>query len=361
MSGPQVSVVMANYNGGGYLPLAVESVLSQSYDDFEFIVVDDCSTDDSLAYLRSLDDPRIRLIENEQNRGQTVSLNIGLDAVTGRFVARMDADDICEPARFETQLRFLEQHSDIDICGTQARLIDESGSDRGVTLHPTDPDSIWAYSVLQNPFVHPSVFLRAELVSQSGVRFDERFINQDFELWSRLLPHHRGANLPERLIRYRAHTDSMTIRHHEENLRASAAIIRTRLVAEELDDLMTDEEIGALLRYVFADRRLADEVGVDRAALGSVLWRVTGALHRRRPDGREFLDLMLRRLVQSCIWPQGSRRLGLRGALLLRSLVAAPASWVRLIARTVGERGARRAVPTGDACGPDGAMPMNVR
>jgi len=361
MSGPLISVVMANYNGGSYLPLAVESILAQSCGDFELIIIDDCSTDDSRAYLRSLDDPRVRLLENQQNRGQTASLNIGLEAATGRYMARMDADDICEPTRFERQLQFLESRQDIAISGTQARFIDDKGSDCGVSHHPNDPDSVWAYGFLQNPFLHPSVFLRIELVRDEGVRFDESVVNQDFELWSRLLPTHRGANLPERLIRYRVHADSMTIRHLEENLRASAAIIRSRLAAEGLDDLMTDAEIDSLLRYVFADRRLADEAGVDRAALGSVLWRVTKALRRQRPGCGEFVDLMLHRLVQSCLWPQGSRRLGLRCALLGRSLAEAPASWFRLIARRALDRGSRPAVSMASACGSNEALPMNVR
>lgn len=361
MSGPPISVVMANYNGGSYLPLAVESVLAQSCGDFEFIIVDDCSTDDSRAYLRSLDDPRIRLLENQQNRGQTASLNIGLDTASGRYVARMDADDICEPTRFERQLRFLDSRRDIAISGTQALFIDGTGNDCGISYHPNDPDAVWAYGFLQNPFLHPSVFLRIELVKDEGRRFDESFINQDFELWSRLLPNHRGANLPERLIRYRVHAGSMTIRHMEQNLRTSAAIIRGRLITEGLDDLMTDAEIDSLLRYVFADRRDADAAGVDRAALGSVLWRVTKALRRQRPGCGEFVDLMLRRLVQSCLWPQGSRRLGLRCALLGRSLAEAPASWFRLVARSVLDRGSRPATPMASACGSNDALPMNVR
>lgn len=321
---------MTCFNGGAHLEPAVESVLAQTLTDFEFIIVDDGSTDGSEDYLRSLTDARIVLICNARNKGQTASLNIGIAHAQGAYIARFDADDICTPDRLARQVAAMEAHPDVDIVGTQAVLMDETGQDFDRTRLPVSSDAVWAFSLLQCPFVHPSVMLRTDMLRRDGITFDERYINQDFELWSRLLVTHRGMNLAEPLIRYRVHGASMTIRHHEENLRATLEIIERRLAAEGLSGLLTRDEIDDLLRYFFADRQLADADGVDRVSLADRFWRFCRTISADRHIDRQFMDLSVYRIVQSGLWPSGLSGVYGRLKLLLSLALFAPLSLGRV-------------------------------
>jgi glycosyltransferase involved in cell wall biosynthesis len=333
---PRVSVVMTCYNGGAHLKPAVESVLTQTLTNFEFIIVDDGSNDGSEDYLGSLNDPRIVLVRNPRNRGQTASLNIGLAQARGVYVARFDSDDICLPERLACQVRAMDEHPAVDIVGSQALLIDEEGRDFDRTRLPLSSDAVWAYSLLQSPFVHPAVMLRGDMLRRDGITYDERYINQDFELWSRLLVTHRGINLADPLIRYRVHGASMTIRHHEENLRATLEIIERRLEAEGLTGALARDDIDTLLRYFFADRRLADANGIDRVMLADRFWRFCHMISESRYIDRQFMDLAVYRIVQSGLWPNGLSGLYDRLKLLLAIFRFAPMSLSRIVAELPG-------------------------
>lgn len=127
MKKPKISVIMSVYNGMPYLKEAVQSILKQTFKDFEFIVVNDASTDDSWQYLKGLNDKRIKLIINEKNLGLATSLNDGIKIAKGNFIARMDADDVSKPDRLEVQYKFLTKNPEIDLCGSWADIIDEKG------------------------------------------------------------------------------------------------------------------------------------------------------------------------------------------------------------------------------------------
>ena len=315
---------MAHHDAGPYLRPALDSVFGQTLADFELIVVDDCSGDGGYDYLRALRDPRVTLIRNPRNIGQTASLNIALEHARAPFVARFDADDVCEPDRLRRQVEFLERNRAIDLLGTQVSYIDAEDRPLGTSRLPTDPGSVWAHSLLQAPFVHPAVMLRGSMIRELGIRYDERYINQDFELWSRLLPAHAGANLGEALLRYRIHDQSMTVRHLEENLRSSLEIVERRLEREGLREAISLEEIDAMLRYLFADRAIADGAGVDRLALAERYWRFCTLIARERGIRGNFLGLAARRVVQSGVWPRGLASVPGRLALLARLCFETP-------------------------------------
>lgn len=338
---PTVSVVMANYNGEPYLKDAVASILTQSFADFEFIVVDDCSTDGGYRYLSSLDDKRMVLLRNETNLGQTASLNIGIRRARGEFIARMDSDDLSLPTRFEQQLAYFRAHSDIDILGAQAIVIDAAGHTLRRTDLPTDGKSVWAYSILEAPFVHPAVMIRATVFRNTQNLFDESVINQDFDLWSRLLPTRKGANLPDVLLRYRVHGDNMTIQRAKPILDSTVNIICRRLEAEGIGDWLARESVTDFYRYLFADRRDADRLGVDRLAIARRYWTFCRRLYRERGAGRPFLHAAVRRIVQSGVWPNGSQRLFARIALMVELTICAPDSVVRLAMGLPGFLGRR--------------------
>lgn len=210
---PQVSVIMSVHNGEKYLHPSVKSILCQSLTDFEFIIVDDGSSDSTPQILSEFarQDRRIILIKNETNRGLAVSLNRGLEQTAGKYIARQDADDISHPHRLEKQVDYMENHPEIGILGSAGTIIDEEGQEQGVYSQPASDLLIRWTSLLTNPFLHPSIMLRRETLEQHCLRYDETFTSaQDYDLWSRLLPHTCAANLPEALVQYRIHPRSTT-------------------------------------------------------------------------------------------------------------------------------------------------------
>jgi len=221
---PRVSVLMAVYNGEKYLPEAIESILNQTFTDFEFLIVDDGSTDRTQEIINSYQDPRIKLISNPENVGLTRSLNRGLDRARGEYVARMDSDDISVPERFAKQQTYMDAHNEVAVCGTWARDIDAEGQVTGVRETPVGDDlerEYWRPS----PIIHPSAMIRRAHLN--GLRYDEQIrYAQDFDLWLRLKPHHKLANLPEHLLFYRVHSDSITLAQRDDQLRSTYEIFR---------------------------------------------------------------------------------------------------------------------------------------
>jgi len=201
---PLITVVMSVYNAEKYVNQAVESVLHQSFRDFEFIIIDDGSTDASSSLLEGYDDPRIRLYHNPDNMGLARSLNQGLASAKGEYVARMDADDIAVPGRLEKQASFLGRHADVGILGCCCVNMDEEGRHVGSSTMPETDLGIRWMSLFGNPFIHSSVMMRRDMLVNNGLKYDESWETaQDYELWTRVMRHTKGANLRDRLVWYR--------------------------------------------------------------------------------------------------------------------------------------------------------------
>jgi hypothetical protein len=211
---PRVSVVMAVHNGEPYLPETIRSVLGQTYEDFEFVVVDDGSTDTSRATVESFADARIRLFANESNVGLTRSLNRGLAEARGEFVARIDADDVALPARLARQVAFLDRRPDVALAGSSLAEIGPDGR-RGATHHlPTGHLQLRWSLLFHCPFVHSAVMWRREEVVDAVGSYDESFrYAMDWEYWSRIGTRFRVANQREVQVRYRLGPHSMTESH----------------------------------------------------------------------------------------------------------------------------------------------------
>lgn len=211
MTTPRLSVLMTVYNGGAFLKPAVDSVLNATMGDLEFVVVDNVSTDGSREWLRTLTDPRVRLIENEVNLGQTGALRRGLEACRAPVVARLDADDLAEPDRFARQLEFLDRHAHVVLVGGQSLSIGPDDRVLSKSRLPTKPDRIAAVMTVANPFVHSAAAFRREAALAAGGYQSEYTIAQDYALWSALL--RAGgtlANLPEVVCRLRLHPGQVT-------------------------------------------------------------------------------------------------------------------------------------------------------
>ena len=224
---PRVSVLMSVYNGAAFLRQAVQSILAQTFTDFEFVVIDDGSTDESLAILQSYGDARLRIVRNERNLGLTASLNRGLQEARGEFVARQDADDVSHPIRLEKQVAFLDQHPPIVIVGTQARYINAAGhaSVSPLWSKATTAEALRLQSLFDNPFFHTSVMFRRSVIHDQLGGYDPGFrTSQDFELWSRVLQQFDGANLSEALVDQRYHAHSISANYQPANARQVAGV-----------------------------------------------------------------------------------------------------------------------------------------
>jgi glycosyltransferase involved in cell wall biosynthesis len=215
-SPPEVSVVMAVYNQGGFVKAAVESVLNQSFQDFEFIIVDDASTDDTDDILQSVGDPHIRLFRNPENQGLTSSLTTGIAAAAGNYIARMDADDISLPQRLEKQIAFLDTHPNVVLMGCNCSIIDHQGRGLGKAVSLPDTDRSLREKLPEfNCFVHGSVMFRRTAFEQVGgyrVGFRD---SQDYDLWLRMMEVGGLANSQEVLYKSRIHPDMKSVKHLE--------------------------------------------------------------------------------------------------------------------------------------------------
>ncbi len=217
MSDPAISVAMSVYNGERFLPEAIESVLAQTWHDFEFLILDDGSRDSSLEIIRrhARADPRIRVIARE-NRGLVASLNQLLSEARAPLVARMDADDICAPQRFERQIGFLAARPDHGVIGSLSFDIDENSEAflLDTAEHPLSHEQFLHHIQINGPLLaHPTVMYRRDVVLAAGGYHAAFRHCEDYDLWLRLAHRTKIANLPERLLRYRHYAGQVSNRH----------------------------------------------------------------------------------------------------------------------------------------------------
>ena len=201
---PKITVLMSVYNGAKFLAEAIDSILTQTFTDFEFIIIDDASSDTSLQVINSYKDARIIVIQNTKNLGLTKSLNIGIAKAKGKYIARMDADDISMPKRLEKQFGFLEEHLEFAFCGTRAKTINDVGKENSFFKPPTDSSKILALLLFKNCFFHSSLIIRTEkLLQVSGYNENYKY-TQDYRLYLELFKNKcYGTNLKEQLLVYR--------------------------------------------------------------------------------------------------------------------------------------------------------------
>jgi glycosyltransferase involved in cell wall biosynthesis len=234
---PVVTVLMPVYNASGFVLEAVKSILTQSFTDFELLIIDDGSTDSSMAELAGIADPRVRLEKNEKNLGLIATLNRGLELARGEFVARMDADDLSLPTRLEKQVTFLREHPEIGVCGTATETFG-FGSPQINTYLQTH-EQLTTLLVFNSCLSHPSIMFRKSI---ADLRYDADFKHaEDYELWTRLMTQTRFVSLPEVLLKYRIHAAQVTSKQRDA-VREMAMRVRRNVIAR-LDLSPTREEM----------------------------------------------------------------------------------------------------------------------
>ncbi len=295
---PKVSVVMSVYNGEKYLRHAVDSILSQTFADFEFIIIDDGSSDSGPEIIKSYQDPRIHFSRNEKNIGVTRTLNKGLKRASGEYIARMDCDDVSLPDRLRKQVAFMDSNLDIGACGTWALEIDQTGKVTGRRETPIGK-KLDNFYWQRTPIIHPSAMFRfAESV---GPWYDETIrVSQDYELWLRIRAEQSLGNLPEYLLLYRVHDKSITAADAEEQTRSSYSAFSKHVGGNTI----SYGEFMALLSY-------SNELNPFRRALA--MMRLAKKI--RKPYGVFFSDDVLyarrwlysRRIYRLAFGTQGFR------------------------------------------------------
>ncbi len=247
MSIPLVSVVMPVRDGGALVGQAARSILEQTFDDLELVVVDDGSAEPTREIIDRLrdEDDRVVVLAVEQSQGIAHALNAGCAAARGRYIARMDADDVSLPHRLERQLDLLEQAPDVGLVGGQMIATDLNGSHLWLASYPTDDAEIRGTLANANPFGHPTVVMRRAVFEASGGYRGACAHAEDYELWVRMLKRCRAANLADTVLLYRVHTGQSAFRDWRQHCLSTLAVqaaVRIRR-AEGRDPLERTERI----------------------------------------------------------------------------------------------------------------------
>ena len=294
---------MAVRNGGRYLCQAVESVLYQTLPDFEFVVIDDGSTDgtpDILSYYEG-QDSRLRIYRQE-NQGLTLSLNRALDLAQGKYVARLDADDVSLPHRFSTQMGFLESHPGVGVVGSWAQYVDGTGKPLAVWQNPAEHGSMRWRLCFNNVLAHSSVMMRLDAVNAVGGYDPKLRYSQDYDLWCRLSDVVRLSSIQQVLVHFRRHSAKVSHQHRDEqrvsSLRTSqrviSAVLGVEVPVKSVESLRNERccNVGGVVRcsgYLYALYRAfvrGNPLGISerrwvRQDAARMLWKVA------RPRARD--------------------------------------------------------------------------
>lgn len=305
---PPLSVILPVYNGQAYIEAAIRSILEQTFRDFELIIINDGSSDGSDRLVRSFEDPRI-LYLSQDNRGLAATLNRAIALSTGRYLARMDQDDICRPERLRKQFDFMEANPEVGMLGTAAEIMTGEQSTTRMLHHPSDDASLRLGLLFDNYFMHSSVMLRRSVLDRAGLYCEDRSRQppEDYELWSRIMRHCLLANLPEVLMVYREVAGSMsrtTVVPFLQNVKKISAE-NIALASGEAVDLPEVMALPALFHGDYARVPLK----FDENKMKIILERAIGSVAASGVATPAFAELS-RVLIRKIRWRQLDYRLG---------------------------------------------------
>lgn len=241
---PKVSIMLCVYNAQAFISESINSIFQQSFQDYEVVIVDDGSNDETMNIINAYGDKRIRLIHNKHD--YIGSLNKGLKACRGRYIARMDADDIMLPSRIETQMNFMEAHHDIAVCFSWAALFGANDGTIGVYAREQINDANF-WLLTGNLFIHPTAMLRTEFIRNNGLRYKRYQYAEDYKLWSDIARLGGGIYvIPKVLLNYRVSHNQVSYKHHQEQKNTKLRIQQE--IAETLINCLPVERKNDILR-----------------------------------------------------------------------------------------------------------------
>lgn len=260
MNQPLVSILLPAYNAQLYLKEAITSILNQTYKNFELIVIDDGSTDETSHIIQSFKDKRIRYYRNKKNLKLIQTLNLGLNLCNGMYIARMDSDDIALPHRIEKQVAFLSQNTSIGIVG--CNILEFGETKKTPVKYPIKHNDIFARSLFKSPFCHPSVIIRAEILHKCNLKYEIDYLHaEDYVLWLKLLKQTKGANIPEILLLYRSHSMQVSEAHRISQTK-NAARFAIELLETNLQIGLCNEE-----KVLFCNTLFSKKVNYTQSAI----------------------------------------------------------------------------------------------
>jgi glycosyltransferase involved in cell wall biosynthesis len=319
---PLVSVILPVYNSDKYLSDAIHSILAQTYNNFELIIINDHSTDQSMELVRTFSekDSRIRVIQNPENIGISKSLNKGLEISKGVYIARMDADDISFPDRLEKQVNYLQKSPEVGVLSAGLIIINEFGVNGDTITYPLSDIEIRWHMLFHNAFCHPCSMLRADVINTQKYNPEFPFA-QDYEFWGRLLTSCNGANIDEPLIFYRESKKNISSVHYQRQQYFATKVAHQNIESIAGKDFITfdqtlilrdlyngnssnlhDEELYILIKWIqlfhyfsrkYANRSNHQDLKKIKIAFGNKLLRICGNQFFRTKKGFFILALVL--------------------------------------------------------------------
>jgi len=314
---------MSVHNGEHFLEDAIVSILSQTYKNFEFIIINDGSEDESLAIIEKYKkkDNRIVLI-NRENKGLPYSLNEGIRKSSGQYIVRMDADDISLPTRFEKQVDFMEKNKDIGVCGTCFESFGHNTKVRKIFL-PSGDNELKIRLLFSVAFAHPTVVIRKSILDQYDIRYKEQYKSaQDYRLWQDLSPYTSFANIQEVLLRYRMTPDSISRLAISKDRGEERYLVIESIFSRVLDSLgIKNSEEENRLHFAISEGVRIPQSKVDIGNLDRYLWKIIKANNVCDHFDKKYLKTYLaRRFMVTAYAQMKNRRFQILQILLSRFL-----------------------------------------
>ena len=278
----EISVILPVYNAENYLKDAIDSILNQTYQNFELIIVNDGSTDSSEEIINSYKSNKIKYIENKENLGLIKSLNFGLDKAKGKYIVRMDADDISLPSRLKVQYNYMEENPDVVACGT---YIQHFGENLKIRKYPLTDEDVRLFFVFRSPIAHPSAIMQAVFFKgDNAVQYNKDYLYaEDYKLWSDLMCYGKITNIPDCLLKYRVSATQITQKNGGKCIETSQKIRREYINAffkenkhPNIPKKITLDEIKILMNKQFYNEELKNMIiyvyflSLNQYSLGSL-------------------------------------------------------------------------------------------
>ena len=235
MNNPKVTVLMPVYNGEQYLNEAIDSVLNQTFTDFEFLIINDGSSDKSREIILSYNDERIRLVDNPENLKLIATLNKGIELANGEYIARMDADDIMLPERLAIQVNFMNKNEDVAVCGSWIKYF---GAKNYIRKYKKTDKDICENMILASPIAHPTAIIRKKTLTKNKIKYRKEYIHaEDYYFWYEISKHGKLANIQQVLLNYRSTAEQITNKYAPIQIETTKAI-RRKIINDNTNNLL---------------------------------------------------------------------------------------------------------------------------